>query len=207
MLDDDLAYPVRVSDLKQWAYCPRVFYYQTCLPDVRPTTYKMYAGREAGQSEAGREERRSLRAYGIAAGEREFDVPVRSARLGLRGEVDMVITVADRDASGRRLDSGEVIPVDYKLTRMAGEHFQLQVAVYGMMLEEQRGVQVARGFLYEIPLRRAEEVRIDKRLRVKALRAVEEMRRIVEREEMPAPVKNRHKCITCEFRRFCNDVV
>jgi CRISPR-associated exonuclease Cas4 len=198
MLDDDGAYPVRVSDLKQWAYCPRVFYYQMCLPDVRPTTYKMYAGREAGRSEIGREERRSLRVYGIAAGEREFDVPVRSARLGLRGEVDMVITVAD---------TREVIPVDYKLTRIAGEHFQLQIAVYGMMLEEMRGVQVARGFLYEIPLRRAEEVKIEKRLRAKALRAVEEMRRIVEREQMPAPVKNRHKCIACEFRRFCNDVV
>lgn len=198
MLDDDLAYPVRVSDLKQWAYCPRVFYYQTCLPDVRPTTYKMYAGREAGESEIGREERRRLRVYGIAAGEREFNVSVRSVRLGLRGEVDMVITVAG---------TGEVIPVDYKLTRIAGEHFQLQVAVYGMMLEEMRGVQVARGFLYEIPLRHAEEVKIEKRLRAKALRAVEEMRRIVEREEMPAPVKNRHKCVTCEFRRFCNDVV
>lgn len=198
MLDDDLAYPVRVSDLKQWAYCPRVFYYQACLPDVRPTTYKMYAGREAGQSEAGREERRSLRAYGIAAGEREFDVPVRSARLGLRGEVDMVITVAE---------TREVIPVDYKLTRIAGEHFQLQVAVYGMLLEEMRGIEVARGFLYEIPLRRAEEVRIEKRLRVKALRAVEEMRRIAEREEMPLPTRNRHKCVPCEFRRFCNDVV
>lgn len=198
MLDDDLAYPVRVSDLKQWAYCARVFYYQACWPDVRPTTYKMYAGRAAGQSEVGREERRSLRVYGIAQGERQFDVALRSARLGLRGEVDMVITVAG---------TGEVIPVDYKLTRIAGEHFQLQVAVYGMMLEETREVQVTRGFLYEIPLRRAEEVRIEKRLRAKALRAVEEMRRIVEREEMPAPVKNRHKCITCEFRRFCNDVL
>lgn len=198
MLDDDLAYPVRVSDLKQWAYCARVFYYQACWPDVRPTTYKMYAGRAAGQSEVGREERRSLRVYGIAEGTREFDVSLKSARLGLRGEVDMVITVAG---------TGEMIPVDYKLTRIAGEHFQLQVAVYGMMLEEMRGVEVARGFLYEIPLRRAEEVRIEKRLRAKALRAVEEMRRIVEREEMPAPVKNRHKCIACEFRRFCNDVL
>ena len=50
MLDDDLRYPIRVSDLKQWVYCPRVFYYQQCLPDVRPTTYKMKAGVEAGRA-------------------------------------------------------------------------------------------------------------------------------------------------------------
>lgn len=198
MLDDDLTYPIRVSDLKQWAYCPRVFYFQACVPDVRPTTYKMYAGRAAGESEVGREERRSLRVYGIAAGEREFDVPLRSARWGLRGEVDMVITV---------VGTGEVIPVDYKLTRIAGTHFQLQVAVYGMMLEEMRGVKVARGFLYEIPLRRAEEIKLDARMRKQAERAVLAMKEIADQEKMPAPAKNRSKCVACEFRRLCNDVV
>ena len=158
----------------------------------------MQAGKEAGRSEVGREERRSLRAYGIAAGEREFDVLLRSARLGLRGEVDMVITVTG---------TGELIPVDYKLSRMAGPHFQLQVAVYGMLLEEMRGVSVQRGFLYEIPLRRAEEIKIDARLRKQAERAVDAMQAIIATETMPDPVKNRHKCVTCEFRRFCNDVL
>lgn len=198
MLDDDWGYPIRVSDLKQWVYCPRVFYFQACMPDVRPTTYKMYAGREAGQSEVGREERRSLRVYGIAAGEREFDVPLQSARWGLRGQVDMVITVAG---------TGEVIPVDYKLTRIAGPHVQLQIAVYGMILEEMRGVKVTRGFLYEIPLRRAEEIKIDARWRKQAERAVMAMKEIADEEKMPPPVKHRNKCIVCEFRRFCNDVV
>lgn len=198
MLDADMEYPVRVTDLKQFVYCPRVFFYQTCLPRVRPVTYKMKEGVEAGRSEVGREERRSLRAYGIAAGEREFDVPLRSKRLGVRGEIDMVITVAG---------TGELIPVDYKLSRIAGPHFQMQVAVYGLMLEEMRGVQVTRGFLYEIPLRRAEEILIDMTLRIKVEKVVKEMRAILETERMPPPVRNHAKCVACEFRRFCNDVV
>lgn len=198
MLDDDMQYPVRVTDLKQFVYCPRVYFYQVCLPKIRPVTYKMEEGARAGRSETGKEERRSLRAYGIAAGEREFDVPLRSKRLGVRGELDMVITVAD---------TGEVIPVDYKLSKIAGIHFQMQVAVYGMMLEELRGVRVTRGFLYEIPLKRAEEVRIDMTLRLRAEKAFREMREILEKERMPAPVRNAAKCVACEFRRFCNDVV
>jgi CRISPR-associated exonuclease Cas4 len=198
MLDDDAQFPLRVTDLKQWAYCPRIFYYYHVLPDVRPETFKMEAGRQAGRSEVGREERRSLRAYGIAAGEREFDVAVRSPRLGVRGEIDMVITVAG---------SGEVIPVDYKLARIAGVHFQLQLAVYGLLLEEMRACQVQRGFLYEIPLRRAVQVKLDARLRTKALKAVETMRQLFEQEAMPAPTTNRAKCVACEFRRFCNDVL
>ncbi len=198
MLDDDSQYPIRVTDLKQWVYCPRIFYYYHCLPDVRPETYKMEAGREAGRSEVGREERRSLRAYGIAAGEREFDVPVRSARLGVRGVIDMVITTAE---------TREVIPVDYKLSRVAGIHFQQQLAAYGLLLEEMRNVEVRRGFLYAIPLRRAEEIKIDARVRARVLKAVEAMRRTFEQEEMPAPARNRAKCVACEFRRFCNDVL
>lgn len=198
MLDDDLAYPIRVTDLKQWAYCPRIFYYQQCLPKVRPTTYKMRAGVEAGQAEEGREERRSLRAYGLSSGQREFNVPLRSARWGLRGEVDTLISIPE---------TGEVIVVDYKLSRIAGAHFQLQLAAYALLVEEMRGVSVRRGFLYSIPERRAEEIRIDRRLREKLAQAVEAMRLIVEREEMPAPVGNLRKCVACEFRRFCNDVL
>lgn len=197
MLDDDLTMPIRVTDLKQWVYCPRVFYYHACLPDVRPVTYKMQAGVEAGRSEEGREERRSLRAYGLTEGEREFNVPVRSARLGLRGEVDMVITTGE----------GEVIPVDYKLSRIPGPHFQLQVTAYGLLLEEMRGVTVRCGFLYSILERRAEVVKIDERLRQKLLAALAEMRRVMEREEMPPPTTNLRKCVACEFRRFCNDVL
>ncbi|OQY98805.1 MAG: CRISPR-associated protein Cas4 [Chloroflexi bacterium UTCFX4] len=191
-------YPVRVTDLKQFVYCPRVYFYQVCLPKIRPVTFKMEEGARAGQSEAGREERRSLRAYGIKEGAREFDVPVRSKRLGVRGEIDMVVTVAE---------TGEVIPVDYKMSKIAGIHFQMQVAVYGMMLEEMRGIKVTRGFLYEIPLKRAEEVEIDMRMRLRAEKAFREMREILEQERMPPPVRNVAKCVTCEFRRFCNDVV
>ena len=33
-----------VTDLKQYAYCPRVVYYTYCLPLLRPMTFKMERG-------------------------------------------------------------------------------------------------------------------------------------------------------------------
>jgi CRISPR-associated exonuclease Cas4 len=190
--------PFRVTDLKQWVYCPRVLYYQVCLPKVRPITYKMEAGKEAGQAEEGREVRRSLRTYGLKEGRREFEVPLLSSALGLRGKPDMVIWL---DATQ------EVIPVDYKLSEVAGEHFKLQIAAYGIMLEEMSGYTAKRGFLYSIPARKAEEVKIDKRAREKLQTALSEMHRILRYELMPEPTPNRNKCLACEFRRFCNDVL
>ena len=192
--------PFRVTDLKQWVYCPRVLYYSTCLPDVRPITYKMQAGIEAGQSEEGREARRSLRAYGLSEGRREFNVLLASTRLGLQGNVDMVIWTGDRKDE-------QVIPVDYKLSRQAGPHFKLQLAAYGLLLEEREGIPARRGFVYYIPLRRAEEVRLDKRLREKLFTALDAMHRMLWSEAMPPPTPVRAICVACEFRRFCNDVL
>ncbi|GAB4488208.1 MAG: CRISPR-associated protein Cas4 [Anaerolineales bacterium] len=191
--------PFRVTDLKQWVYCPRILYYLMCLPDVRPTTFKMEAGTDAGKAEEGREERRSLRAYGLTEGRREFGVGVASERYGLRGTVDMVIWL-------ERPGAQEVIPVDYKLSSVAGEHFQLQVAAYGLLLEEESGLPARRGFLYEIPERRAEKINLEGRLRDKLLRSLEAMHHMLHTELMPAPTPKVNKCLACEFRRFCNDV-
>ena len=191
---------LRVTDLKQWAYCPRILYYFYCLPDIRPLTYKMKAGIEAGQAEEDREERRSLRPYGLTSGWREYNRVVRSERYKLQGVVDMVIWSEGEMPL-------EAIPVDYKLSAVSGKHFQLQLAAYGLLLEESSGRPARRGFLYHIPTRKAEEVRLDGRLRKNLLLALESIRRAVFGETMPEPAAQRGKCVSCEFRRFCNDVL
>lgn len=192
--------PLRVTDLKQWVYCPRVLYYYFCLPDVRPTTYKMQAGGEAGKQEQLREVRRSLKAYGLTEGRREFNLPLFSSRLGLRGKADMVIWLD-------HLTPEEAIPVDYKLSEIAGEHFKLQLMAYGLLLEENFGCVVKRGFLYSIPRGRAEEVELNQRLRDKLSFALDAIHKMLCYERMPAATSQLNKCAGCEFRRFCNDVI
>lgn len=192
----------RVTDLKQFSYCPRIIYYHYCLPQIRPVTYKMQAGIEAQDEEEAREARRSLRVYGLRRGEVESRVYVESEALGLRGEVDLVIQTDD-NVQGEP----ELIPVDYKLTSgTMGPHFKLQLLAYGLMLAEARGLPVQRGFLYAIPQRRAMEIPFTEAMRHTLNLAVAQMRTIVEQELMPAPTKQRAKCQVCEFRRFCNDV-
>nr|MBC7245039.1 CRISPR-associated protein Cas4 [Chloroflexota bacterium] len=192
----------RVSDLKQYFFCPRIVYYHYCLPAVRPVIFKMLVGREQGEEEHLREERRSLKAYGLRQGERFFNLMLSSLRLGLHGRLDLAIKTDDNIS--RTL---EAIPVDYKLTPgRTVTHFILQVVAYGMLLEEAWNMPVQRGFLYLIPARRAREVALTPELRRQVQAAVEAMRYIVTREAMPAPPRQQAKCRICEFRRFCNDV-
>jgi CRISPR-associated exonuclease Cas4 len=191
-----------VTDLKQYTYCPRIVYYHHCLPAVRPVTYKMEAGSEAGDLEEMRELRRSLRPYGLERGERHLDVALSSERWGLRGRADLVIDTDDNPSGAR-----ELIPVDFKLSPgRLGDNLRVQVLAYGVMLEETWGVPARRGFVYFIPARRAVEVPFTPELRARFEAALAVMRDIVERERMPPPVRARTRCEACEFRRFCNDV-
>lgn len=188
---------LRVTDLKQFAYCPRIVYYSYCLPLVRPTTYKMEASIEAHDKAASDEARRSLRAYGLSEGERRFDVALTSERLGLSGHMDMVIV----------LGQAEAIPVDYKLSRHGeARHFHQQLAAYAELIEENWQIPVRRGFLYLLPERRAEEVKLTGRLRTGLKGQVAAMREMINRQTMPEATAARARCINCEFRRFCNDL-
>ena len=190
-----------VTDIKQFAYCPRIVAYTYCLPLLRPTTYKMDAGIQAHEEAGRRERRRTLAAYGLSQGERHFDIWLASDTLGLRGRLDMVI---DLTVGGER----ELIPVEYKQSaRKPGRHFLRQLAAYGMMLEECWGGSVHRGFVYSLVRRRAEEIRITDTLRREVTKTIHAMREIVSREMMPHPPKSRRGCVNCEFRRFCNDVL
>lgn len=192
-----------VTDLKQWTYCPRVLYYRYCLPDIRPITGLISAGIRGHTDEAGREERRSLRAYGLTEGERAFDVGLRSAALGLRGRLDLAIAVPDRAAP-----QAEAYVVEYKDSeKPAGPHFKLQLAAYSLLIEEMWGLPVWRGYIYSIPLRTAEIVTITPALRKKVQQSVAAMQSAVAGERMPDAPSSRRPCISCEFRRFCNDVV
>jgi len=163
----------------------------------------MEEGIRSHEEEETREERRSLRNYGLTTGERAFHLALQSTKLGLTGRVELAIAIPSREAP-----DAEAIVVEYKLSeKKAGSHFILQLAAYALLVEEVWGLPVKRGFLYSISLRKAEPVVITQHLRRKVIQTVMQIRRIVDNEIIPPPPNSLSRCGTCEFRRFCNDVI
>jgi len=196
---------LRVSDLRQYSYCPRLLYYFYCLPGVRPTTFKMEEGQEQHLEEKERERRRGLALYGLqefeGQAQKHFDVRLESGRLRLRGRLDAAIEV-------RGGERGVVYPVEYKATRrQPGSQYRLQLAAYAVLLEEEWGVEARNGFFVLVPLRKVVPVRLDRGIKGKVERVVANMHRMVRGEAMPEPLGRGGRCALCEFRRFCNDVV
>jgi CRISPR-associated exonuclease Cas4 len=194
LLDDPQDF-VRVTDIKEYAFCPRIYYYEACLPGLHHHTVKTQVGQRAHERERALARRRTLAAYGLAEGERAFDVLVVSQHFGMIGELDEAISCPD-----------EIIPVDYKNTTRVGYNFQLQLAAYGLLLAEATEMAVRRGFFYLIPARRAEELVFTPNLKRAAEEALAAMHHITKTEGVPQPTRYRDRCVTCKYRRFCNDV-
>jgi CRISPR-associated exonuclease Cas4 len=185
-----------VTDLKQFDYCPRVVFYEQCLPHVRPRTYKMDAGREEHNNEQRRAARRTLIGYGELAGKRKFDVQIESHTLGFVGLMDEVVFT----------DDGRVFPVDYKLAKKVRRNYKLQLTAYALLLEEAFDVFIAYGYLYLIPLKTLRKVSFTTHLRNSVHERLAEAHAMIGAERMPPPITVRNRCTDCEFRRFCNDV-
>jgi len=191
-----IAMPLTVTDIKQYLYCPRLLFYTYCLPVPRPVTYKMEEGKEEHVHTVELEARRSLRAYGLLQGERLFTVSLHSPTLHLSGLLDMLVLTADA-----------AIPVEYKNTnRKPGRNHCYQLAAYALLVEEAWQRPVQRGFFYLIPRRRANMVNIEPAWKEHVLRTLQGIREMVAAEHMPAPTRQRGRCVNCEYRLYCADV-
>lgn len=188
--------PLRVNDLKQFAYCERIVFYQYAMPVQRKPTFKMEHGKLSEEQIQRLEQRRKLREYGLAEGTRHFQVWLQSPRLGLSGRLDLLIITARHS-----------FPVDFKETLgPVHRNHRVQLCAYALVVEEAMQRSVPSGFIYRIPRDDVLKVDITAELRAHTERLIEEIRRMIETEHMPPPTSVRARCTDCEYRNYCGDV-
>src|SRR5438093_11072144 len=96
---------LRVNDIKQYAYCPRIVFYQYTMPVEKKPTWKMEQGK-IEEAEIDRlEKRRKLSGYRLMEGEKRFHFRLSSARLRLTSKLDLLINSPE-----------ELFPMDFKWT-------------------------------------------------------------------------------------------
>lgn len=189
--------PLRVTDLKQYIYCPRIVYFYYVLPIPRRVTRKMEYGHMEHVEISRLEKRRGLKAYGILEGSRDFQIFLWSSRLGLSGLLDMTITAA----------TGQVYPVEFKHSvARYSLHQKYQLAAYAMLLEEQYCRPVRFGFLYLVPTKTVLPVEITTSMRDHVKKALSAVRNVVAGERIPAYVRSKSRCTDCEFKNYCADL-
>lgn len=198
---------VKVTDIKQYVYCPRIPYFTYVQPVERKATAKMNYGREAHDRLDHLEKRRTFAAYPeLENGHRKFHTHLYSSRLGLEGKLDVHI-----------VHNGEVFPVEFKSTaRGPGLNHKYQLTAYAMLLEEHYGKPVRRGYFKLVnPLKdegrpERREITIPVEITVSMRHFVKDiLRRIrfmVDREILPQVNRRSDRCRDCEYGMYCGDL-
>jgi CRISPR-associated exonuclease Cas4 len=187
---------LRVNDLKQFAYCQRIVFYQYVMPVDKKATFKMEEGKRAEEVIDKLEQRRSLRKYHLTEGRRHFHLWLRSERLGLAGKVDLLI----ESPQG-------LLPIDFKYTtgRPQKNHLS-QLCGYALLVEEAFEREVTHGVIYLIPREEAVEFALTPEQKEETRRLLEAMRDMISAERMPDPTPVRARCAECEYRNYCSDI-
>jgi len=186
---------LRVSDMKQWFYCPRVVYWTRTVAIERPVTRKMEYGRESHDILDRLEQRRTFQRYGLEPARRVFHLSLCSETLGLSGTLDLCLETPTGP-----------IPVEFKdsLGGMRQNHVA-QLTAYALLLEEQYGCTVPAGFWVSAPREEVRRVPLSDAWKARVRKGLEEMRGCIQKEVMPSPADRWEKCEDCEFLRFCGD--
>jgi len=132
----------------------------------------------------------------VETGERRFQVRLASERVGLSGEVDLLIVT-----------NTEAVPVEFKHTEgPVAKNHRLQLGAYALLVEDALGLPVQRGFVCQLPAGRLWQVQCGTAERLQVAQLVRQVRHMLAGEARPAPTPVRARCRDCEFRRYCSDL-
>lgn len=184
---------LRINEIKNFLYCPRICYYALCLRLDRETDLSR-AGIAEEQVTKQRMKRRKHALHAVHVGERYFDVPVVSEHYQLVGKLDEIVSTPQG-----------VYIVDYKDTARDYGYWTLQMLAYKLAVEEV-GYNVLGSYVYIIPNRDYHEVAFKPSDYQKLARIFDTLHEMIRSERCPAPVSQIGKCRSCQYIRFCNDV-
>ncbi|MHC1568697.1 MAG: CRISPR-associated protein Cas4 [Candidatus Syntropharchaeia archaeon] len=190
---------ISVGDIKQYFYCPKVIYFTHVLhvPKVRDT--KLSFGKEKHEEISKKEKRRKGAIFydrRLDEAEKELKVYMESERFGIKGVLDYLIKTGS-----------EYIPVEYKYGFSDGgreyRNHRYQLVGYALLVEDSFDTIVRRGFIHYERDRKNVEVLITDNLRRHVLKAIEDIKRIMEDELEPKATKLRSRCTDCEYLTYC----
>jgi CRISPR-associated exonuclease Cas4 len=185
------------SDVMEYLYCPRFIYFMYCLDLIQneKARDKVLKGRHIHELRAVRNKDYLRKRIGVV--DKEIDVNLVSDEYGVHGVVDEVLTLEDKTLA----------PLDYKFAEYKGTMFRThryQAVLYAIMIEEQYGETVNRGYICYIRSKnRLEEIKIEEKHCQQALKIVAEARKIINKGFFPEPTGRKRRCIDCTYNSVC----
>ncbi len=170
---------VNVSDLNQFSYCPRRYWYLHFY-DTQGRNYKRIDGKTKHENQSTR-------------GNWVNELYLESEQLGLKGKIDIL-----------DLEDGQVIPVERKRAE-SGTYYksdELQLAGYCMLLEDHLDQPVRQGAIYLYETDQRMHIPITNTHRESVREQISTIRSMSV-DSIPPFTDNPKKCESCSAREYC----
>lgn len=170
---------VNVSDLNQYLYCSRRYWYLHFF-DTQGRNYYRIEGKTRHENKASR-------------GQWIDELYLESTSLGLKGKIDVL-----------DLEDGRTIPIERKRAG-SGDYYwndEVQIAAYCLLLEESTGESVREGAIYLYETDQRMHIPITEEHRVAVRDAIESMQSMGP-DTVPPLTDNPNKCEKCSTRHYC----
>jgi CRISPR-associated exonuclease Cas4 len=191
------AVPLTVTHVLEHLFCPRFTYFEYVLgvPERQGNRPLVLKGRQVHEERRRTNPHYLRKKLGVV--DRQFDVPLASAGLGVRGSVDEVLTLAD----------GSMAPFDYKFAeapRTVYHNQKMQSALYGLLIHEAFGAPVRRGYLCYIRSKhRIVELDHTEADYTEVRRILAEILEVIRLGVFPPATKWKARCRDCCYRNIC----
>ena len=182
---------VSATDIKHYIYCPRLVYFDRVLHAAPVFGSQQEDSKELHEDYVKKELRRKDAVYyspEFVGAEKLLFTALSSGELGLQGNVDCVIKTA----------KSEYVPVEYKNMnsdrgRVCMDH-RYQLVAYALLIEENFGTVVKRGFVDYIPEGLVLQFEITPTMKSHVKRVIGHIKRIIKDEELPPIRVAKQKC-------------
>lgn len=130
----------------------------------------------------------------------EFGVSLRSLRLGITGQADVVEFHHCKSESGKYW---QPFPVEYKRGRPKKDNSdKVQLCAQAICLEEMLYIEIPCGALYYGKNRRRQDVEFTSDLRAETANTAKRLHELIDSGVTPKPVYSK-KCENCSFEESC----
>lgn len=185
-----------MKDLLNFEYCKRIFYFERVLRDKQVTTVKEFEGRKK-HVEADKKSSRNKIVRELPRLEKKYGIRLFSEKLNFATVADCVLVDGQtKTAYPVQFKNTITPPVIYNTMRK-------QVVLEGLLLQEQFGYSVSKGFINFLLSKEIVEVEIDDYSKESVIRDLGQMRELLEAEKFPEKTDSANKCRDCCFRNYC----
>jgi len=191
---DTFVYSLPVGMLRQHVFCTRIPFFKE-FQGLNPTSQLW---QKQGLTYQKRQQmlthRRKLSRFGLESGKVEFQVELKSKKLGLHGICDAVIFCNEL-----------ICPIEFKMSSSKpSKGNKLQLVAYALLIEDVFNCEVKYGYILYGDQGNTEQIIIEN-WREKIQKSINNMRINLSKPILPPSGADEHQCGQCEFLNFCAD--